>query len=116
MATFSIAAQFNGAGGLSSFLGNPIPIAATFSGQGKLFERTIWSGATRYAGVGTLRVDVLLQKVAVPIVLGSPIITFPEGFQNVKAPRIPPDRYVRRTGDDYAEALAALLPKGPAWP
>lgn len=26
------------------------------------------------------------------------------------------DRHVRRTGDDYAEALAALLPTGIAWP
>jgi uncharacterized protein YmfQ (DUF2313 family) len=26
------------------------------------------------------------------------------------------DRHIRRTGDDYAEALAALLPTGPAWP
>ena len=26
------------------------------------------------------------------------------------------DRHVRRTGDDYIDALAALLPVGPAWP
>lgn len=26
------------------------------------------------------------------------------------------DRHIRRDGDDYAEALAALLPTGPAWP
>lgn len=26
------------------------------------------------------------------------------------------DRYVRRAGDDYAEALSGLLPTGPAWP
>jgi uncharacterized protein YmfQ (DUF2313 family) len=26
------------------------------------------------------------------------------------------DRHVRRTGDDYVDALAALLPTGPAWP
>src|SRR5262252_9239665 len=26
------------------------------------------------------------------------------------------DRHVRRSGDDYAEAFAALLPRGPAWP
>lgn len=26
------------------------------------------------------------------------------------------DRHVRRSGDEYAEALAALLPRGPAWP
>ena len=26
------------------------------------------------------------------------------------------DRHVRRTGDDYVDALAALLPIGPAWP
>lgn len=27
-----------------------------------------------------------------------------------------PDRHVRRSGDDYAEAWAALLPQGAAWP
>lgn len=27
-----------------------------------------------------------------------------------------PDKHVRRTGDDYADALLALLPQGPAWP
>jgi len=27
-----------------------------------------------------------------------------------------PDRHVRRSGDDYAHELAALLPKGQAWP
>jgi uncharacterized protein YmfQ (DUF2313 family) len=27
-----------------------------------------------------------------------------------------PDRHVRRSGDDYIEPLAALLPVGPAWP
>lgn len=26
------------------------------------------------------------------------------------------DRHVRRSGDDYAQALSALLPRGPAWP
>jgi uncharacterized protein YmfQ (DUF2313 family) len=26
------------------------------------------------------------------------------------------DRHVRRSGDDYVDALAALLPTGPAWP
>jgi uncharacterized protein YmfQ (DUF2313 family) len=26
------------------------------------------------------------------------------------------DRHIRRTGDDYAQALADLLPTGPAWP
>jgi uncharacterized protein YmfQ (DUF2313 family) len=26
------------------------------------------------------------------------------------------DRHVRRSGDDYADAFAALLPQGPAWP
>lgn len=26
------------------------------------------------------------------------------------------DKHVRRSGDDYADALAALLPTGPAWP
>jgi uncharacterized protein YmfQ (DUF2313 family) len=29
---------------------------------------------------------------------------------------IPPDRHVRRSGDDYAVALAQLLPQGQAWP
>lgn len=27
-----------------------------------------------------------------------------------------PDRHIRRTGEDYAAALADLLPRGPAWP
>jgi uncharacterized protein YmfQ (DUF2313 family) len=27
-----------------------------------------------------------------------------------------PDRHIRRTGEDYAQALADLLPTGPAWP
>src|SRR5690606_22069685 len=27
-----------------------------------------------------------------------------------------PDQHARRTGADYAEGLAALLPRGPAWP
>jgi uncharacterized protein YmfQ (DUF2313 family) len=27
-----------------------------------------------------------------------------------------PDRHVRRSGDDYVEPLASLLPVGPAWP
>ena len=31
-------------------------------------------------------------------------------------PVVPPDRYVRRSGDDYAEAMAHLLPRGQAWP
>lgn len=26
------------------------------------------------------------------------------------------DKHIRRTGDDYVDALAALLPTGPAWP
>jgi uncharacterized protein YmfQ (DUF2313 family) len=26
------------------------------------------------------------------------------------------DRHIRRSGDDYAQALISLLPKGPAWP
>jgi len=29
---------------------------------------------------------------------------------------MPADRHVRRSGDDYAEALASLLPYGQAWP
>jgi uncharacterized protein YmfQ (DUF2313 family) len=28
----------------------------------------------------------------------------------------PPDRHVRRSGDDYAQAFLSLLPKGQAWP
>jgi uncharacterized protein YmfQ (DUF2313 family) len=31
-------------------------------------------------------------------------------------PSVPPDRHVRRSGDDYAQALLELLPHGQAWP
>jgi uncharacterized protein YmfQ (DUF2313 family) len=29
---------------------------------------------------------------------------------------LPPDRYVRRSGDDYTQAFLALMPTGQAWP
>jgi len=44
------------------------------------------------------------------------MVTIPTDWVITKAFKSRRDRYVRRSGDDYAEALADLLPWGPAWP
>jgi len=118
MAIINASAAFTGNSGLATDSSPQWFSGAIWSGSSALVARDFHAQFTfaAFSGAGTWRGVVASQRPnALNIVIGAPIITFPEAYELTPGV-VPYDFHRRRGAEEYTDALLQLLPHGPAWP